>query len=256
MSASTLAISACLEHSSVSSASFRADRSRRRSPRSAGLLARSRPSAACTPSTWCFATETPRSRAARRRRNDGKVGFTPLFALAAITVVATLGVATDAGESPPDALQAAKAETARYHSVEQALKDGYSGVGEPCVEIPGAAMGIHDVNGPLIADGVIDPERPEILLYAPDENGELHLVGVEYFQVDADQNLATSGDRPSLFDQPFDGPMPGHGRRCRCTTACTSGSGSRIRAACSRRSIQRSPADGHTRARPNRRARV
>lgn len=41
----------------------------------------------------------------------------------------------------------------------------------------------------------------ELLLYLPRENGKLKLVGVEYFKVDADQNLATDGDRP-------------HGRRC------------------------------------------
>jgi hypothetical protein len=140
-----------------------------------------------------------------------KAGFALIFALGAIALAATLAVATDAGASPPDAAQAAKAATARYHSVEQALKDGYSGVGEPCVEVPGlGGMGIHYVNGALIADGVLDPARPEILLYAPDANGELKLVGVEYFQVDADQDLATAGDRPSIFGQPFDGPMPGH----------------------------------------------
>jgi hypothetical protein len=139
-----------------------------------------------------------------------KVGLALLFAAGAVALAATLAVATDAGASPPDALQAAKAASARYHSVQQALADGYSGVGEPCVEIPGAAMGIHYVNGALIADGVIDPARPEILLYVPDEKGDLKLAGVEYFQVDADQDLATAGDRPSIFGQPFDGPMPGH----------------------------------------------
>ena len=29
-------------------------------------------------------------------------------------------------------------------------------------------------------------------------------------KIDADQNLATDGDRPSIFGVPFDGPMPGH----------------------------------------------
>ena len=35
--------------------------------------------------------------------------------------------------SPPDDLQGAKAATARYHSFKQALKNGYSVEGEPCV---------------------------------------------------------------------------------------------------------------------------
>ena len=35
-----------------------------------------------------------------------------------------------------------------------------------------------------------------------------HLVGVEFFS--ADGVPGTDDDRPSLFGQPFDGPMPGH----------------------------------------------
>ena len=33
---------------------------------------------------------------------------------------------------------------------------------------------------------------------------------LEYFTVDADQDLATDDDRPTLFGVPFDGPMLGH----------------------------------------------
>ena len=35
-------------------------------------------------------------------------------------------------------------------------------------------------------------------------------MGVEYFRADADQDLRTDADRPSLFGHAFDGPMPGH----------------------------------------------
>ncbi len=41
------------------------------------------------------------------------------------------------------------------------------------------AMGMHFVNGPLV-DGVIELERPEILLYEPLPNGRLQLTGVDY----------------------------------------------------------------------------
>ena len=71
-------------------------------------------------------------------------------------------------------------------------------------------MGIHAVNPALMADDAIDPLRPEILLYDPKANGELELVGVEYWKRDADGSLATNDDLPSLFGRPFDGPMPGH----------------------------------------------
>lgn len=125
-------------------------------------------------------------------------------------VVALVGIVT-AAASPPDELQAAKAATARYHSFAQAQADGYTIAGEPCVAAPGlGAMGIHAVNPALIADPAINPTQPEILLYLPKANGRLELIGLEYFKVDADQNLATDADRPSVFGQPFDGPMPGH----------------------------------------------
>ena len=132
------------------------------------------------------------------------------LALAGGLLVALVGVVA-AAASPPDELQAVKAATARYHSFEQAQAAGYTIVGEPCVAEPGlGAMGIHAVNLALVMDPAIDPTQPEILLYLPKANGRLELVGVEYFKVDADQNLATDADRPSLFGQPFDGPMPGH----------------------------------------------
>lgn len=128
----------------------------------------------------------------------------------ATLVVALVGIVT-ATASPPDELQAVKAATARYHSFHQAQAAGYTITGESCVAVPGlGAMGIHAVNTGLIADPAINPTQPEILLYLPKANGRLKLIGVEYFKVDADQDLTTDGDRPSLFGQPFDGPMPGH----------------------------------------------
>ena len=71
-------------------------------------------------------------------------------------------------------------------------------------------MGIHAINPALMADDAIDPLRPEILLYVPKADGKLQLVAGEYCKGDADQNLGTSGDRPSLFGRGFEGPMPGH----------------------------------------------
>ena len=70
-------------------------------------------------------------------------------------------------------------------------------------------MGIHYIKPALFGPG-LDPNNPEVLLYLPGKDGSLKLVGVEYFQVDADQDLTTDGDRPSLFGRGFDGPMLGH----------------------------------------------
>jgi hypothetical protein len=38
----------------------------------------------------------------------------------------------------------------------------------------------------------------------------MQLVGAEYWKADADQNLTTDSDRPSLFGRTFDGLMEGH----------------------------------------------
>jgi hypothetical protein len=134
--------------------------------------------------------------------------FISTIALAAIATAAAL-VTVSAGAAA-DEWQAAKAATARYHSFAQAERDGYTIEGEPCVASPAGVMGIHAINPALMDDPAIDALRPEILLYVPKANGKLRLVGLEYWKADADQNLATDDDRPSLFGQPFDGPMPGH----------------------------------------------
>jgi hypothetical protein len=126
---------------------------------------------------------------------------------AAVVGLTTVAVA---GSSVNSELAKVRAATAKYHSLARAQADGYSVENEPCVVSPDGTMGIHAVNGPLIGDPAIDPLRPELLLYAPGPNGKLRLVGVEYFKVDADQNLATDGDRPSVLGVPFDGPMEGH----------------------------------------------
>ncbi len=131
-----------------------------------------------------------------------------LFTIAA--VIATTGAAAvNAGAGPlsPE-LQAVRAATARYHSVDQAIADGYFAA-SACESSPLGAMGIHFFN-PSRVGGVIDPLRPQVLLYLPAADGSLKLVGVEYFKPDADQDKATDGDRPYLFGQGFQGPMDGH----------------------------------------------
>ena len=116
---------------------------------------------------------------------------------------------TSAGPRP-DGVEAQLAEvraaTARYHRVDAALADGYRPSPE-CAASPDGAMGVHYVNPARM--GAIDAERPAMLLYEPTPDGP-RLAGVEYFRADADQDLTTDDDRPSLFGRAFDGPMPGH----------------------------------------------
>lgn len=104
----------------------------------------------------------------------------------------------------PLELQALQARLAKYRDPIAAIQDGYfSTLG--CVEYPDGTMGIHFLN-PRLFGPEPDPSSPQILLYEPDEKGQLHLVGVEWFVP-----LATGvKERPSLFAQPFEGPMEGH----------------------------------------------
>jgi len=122
----------------------------------------------------------------------------------------TLGVSVVvAGNGPLSAdLQRVRAALARYNSVDQAERDGYV-PRSPCESSPAGTMGIHYANPALMGPGN-DPLHPEVLLYLPDASGNLKLVGVEYFSADADQDLSTAEDRPTIFGQPFDGPMLGH----------------------------------------------
>ena len=140
-----------------------------------------------------------------------KIGALALCGLLALVAAAVLVAPALSGGGPlsPE-LREIRSAVARYHSFAQAEADGYTVENEPCIASPAGTMGIHAINLALMADDAIDAGRPEILLYVPKGNGKLELVGIEYWKADADQSLATNGDRPSLFGRAFDGPMPGH----------------------------------------------
>jgi hypothetical protein len=127
--------------------------------------------------------------------------------MAAAVLMATPGAADVAADKAT--LQHIRQVTGRYHSLTQAEKAGY--VATPvCVASPAGGMGYHYFNEADLLDTTLDVDRPEALLYASTQNGGRRLVAVEYVVVDADQNLATTDDRPVLAGHPFEGPMPGH----------------------------------------------
>lgn len=70
-------------------------------------------------------------------------------------------------------LDRVRAATAKYQDVARAVADGYVDA-----KIVMQAMGHHYLNASLLDDR-FEPERPEILVYAP-EGGRLRLVAVEY----------------------------------------------------------------------------
>lgn len=100
--------------------------------------------------------------------------------------------------------------TQQFRDVDVAIAAGYVPT-DACVALPdgSAGMGYHYVNPALVGDTLIDPTLPEMLVYV-DDGGSRKLAAVEYFAADADQDLATADDRPTLMGHPFDGPMTGH----------------------------------------------
>lgn len=141
--------------------------------------------------------------------------FIRTLAFTACVGLAGFATASEAheGKAAPSRLTDAQREvireaTSKFRDPLVAEAAGYVNTGA-CVELPGVGgMGVHFVKPPLLTTG-IDPTLPEILVYEPTSKG-LRLVAVEYFSVDADQDLATDSDRPTLFGRAFEGPSPGH----------------------------------------------
>ena len=107
------------------------------------------------------------------------------------------------GPAAPNALvKLVRQITEPYKSVNAAEAAGY-GLVFGCVSGPDAgAMGLHYVNMPLVMDGEIDAEKPEIILYEPVGNGQVRLTGADYLVLaDAWDKKHTSA--PELMGQKF-----------------------------------------------------
>jgi len=87
-------------------------------------------------------------------------------------------------------LQQARAATARYRDINNAIKDGYSNIN---VDVPN--MGHHFMNVKLV-DGTFDIRKPEILVYNGLDEGNPELVAVEYAvnYRDANGNITSPPD--------------------------------------------------------------
>jgi len=103
--------------------------------------------------------------------------------------IAGYAIADSGGRS--DAAKAQSA-TARYHSLENTLADGYTALPavqsttsviarNGCAEARSGtgAMGFHYLNATLL-DDTIDAQHPEVLVYEPQKNGRMKLVALEY----------------------------------------------------------------------------
>jgi hypothetical protein len=132
--------------------------------------------------------------------------FAPVLAAAAL--VAGVLAPTSAQARPAGDLTAARAATARFHSIHQAKAAGYAelddAAGIACIDNPGVGgMGIHFVNGALVGDGKVSAATPELVVYEPLAGGRLRLVAAEYvvFQSAWD---ATHSEPPELFGREFE----------------------------------------------------
>jgi hypothetical protein len=92
--------------------------------------------------------------------------------------------------------------TERFRDVAVAQAEGYA-LQFGCVSGSDVgAMGMHFVNGSLVADGKLDVRRPQIVIYEPTSNGHLRLIGADYLVLAGPWN-ATHGAPPQLMGQLF-----------------------------------------------------
>jgi hypothetical protein len=118
----------------------------------------------------------------------------------------TAGTPTGSQAAVQRDLATIRQATARFHRFEEAIAAGFEPVGE-CVASPAGGMGIHFIHWGRYGNGIIDPALPEMLLYEPQENGRMRLVGVEFaINVDA----WGQPDAPVVAGQAFDPPNPAH----------------------------------------------
>src|SRR4029077_5741616 len=128
---------------------------------------------------------------------------------AAIAVAFVLAATPSPASAGADDLSTASAATAKFHQVEAATADGYGILvrdlaGITCITSPGVGvMGIHYANGLALGDAVLDPAKPEALVYQPLPNGKLRLVAVEYIVFQGAWLEAGNTVAPSLFGQPL-----------------------------------------------------
>ncbi|TWI07303.1 hypothetical protein [Aerolutibacter ruishenii] len=127
----------------------------------------------------------------------------PLLLAATVIAGAFCASAAIAGES--DRLNSVVNElrraTAPLHPLEAAAAAGWDTPITGCIANPDPAvggMGYHYANETLLADGTVDPLRPEVLVYAPKPGGGMQLVAVEYI-VFTELNPVP----PELFGQTF-----------------------------------------------------
>ncbi len=124
------------------------------------------------------------------------------IALAALTTLIAVGGRITLRADTRDALDdAVRAATASFRDPNAAIAAGWVPQSS-CVSGPQqGAMGVHFVNEALVADGKLDPERPEALVYEV-RGSHARLVGVEFI-VPVELWHAANPAPPALMGQLF-----------------------------------------------------
>jgi hypothetical protein len=106
------------------------------------------------------------------------------------------------GSSVSQDLARLRQVTAGFHDFNTASAAGWSAPITPCMTDPGGAggMGFHYGRVEFI-DGTATVDKPQLLLYEPEKNGELRLVAVEY--IIPYSFVPRSATPPRLFNQNF-----------------------------------------------------
>jgi hypothetical protein len=100
--------------------------------------------------------------------------------------------------SPSTLVQLVRDATRPFIDINQAIAAGY-GPFLGCVSgAEEGAMGIHYVNGAFVDDGILDPAKPEALMYEMSGN-RARLLGVEFI-VDAATWLAQNDNVPPVLE--------------------------------------------------------
>ena len=117
-----------------------------------------------------------------------KSPFLPLLTAAISCALPLAAGATDQGHSSDNDRHYSSNFTPIVNEVRRAVlslsKEDLAKYGSilktPCVTGPEfGAMGVHLINHEFV-DGVVDVNKPEALIYEPQSNGKLRIVGVEY----------------------------------------------------------------------------
>jgi hypothetical protein len=120
------------------------------------------------------------------------------------TSVAQHGMAKDSKPDRAGALfKTVRDATERFKDVSVAEAEGYK-LTFGCVTGPDSgAMGLHYVNFSLVASGVLDATRPQIVIYEPTGEGKPKLTGADFLVLADTWDKAHHGETPQLMGQLF-----------------------------------------------------